>query len=86
MNIADTIGYLAASLTTASFLPQALRIWRNRETHAISLVMYAVFSCGVALWLLYGALVGSWPVLLANAVTLVLAVAILVMKIRYDRS
>lgn len=85
MPLTDAIGYLAALLTTGSFLPQALRVWRSRETHAISLAMYVAFSSGVALWLLYGLLAGSWPVLLANAVTLVLALAILVMKMRYER-
>ena len=85
MTITETIGYFAALLTTGSFLPQALRVWRSRETHAISLAMYAVFSSGVALWLVYGLLAISWPVVLANAVTLVLALAILVMKIRYQR-
>lgn len=85
MNPTDAIGYLAALFTTASFVPQALHIWRTRDTSAISLAMYAVFSTGVALWLAYGVLLESWPVLLANVVTLVLALSILVMKIRYER-
>lgn len=85
MTLTEAIGYFAALLTTGSFLPQAVRVWRSRETHAISLAMYVVFSSGVALWLLYGLLAGSWPVVLANAVTLVLALAILAMKICYER-
>jgi MtN3 and saliva related transmembrane protein len=85
MSPTDAIGYLAAILTTASFVPQALHIWRTRDARAISLGMYAVFSTGVALWLAYGILVGSWPVLLANLVTLAFALSILYMKIRYDR-
>lgn len=85
MNPTDAIGYLAAILTTASFVPQALHIWRTRDARAISLGMYAVFSTGVALWLAYGVLVGSWPVTLANVVTLFFALSILCMKIRYDR-
>ena len=85
MNPTEAIGYLAAILTTASFVPQALHIWRTRDARAISLGMYAVFSTGVALWLAYGILVGSWPVLLANLVTLAFALSILYMKIRYDR-
>ena len=85
MSPTEAIGYLAAILTTASFVPQALHIWRTRDARAISLGMYAVFSTGVALWLAYGILVGSWPVLLANLVTLAFALSILYMKIRYDR-
>ena len=85
MTPTEAIGYLAAILTTASFVPQALRIWRTRDARAISLGMYFVFSTGVALWLAYGILVGSWPVLLANLVTLFFALSILYMKIRYDR-
>jgi MtN3 and saliva related transmembrane protein len=85
MNPTEAIGYLAALLTTASFVPQALHIWRTRDARAISLGMYSVFSTGVALWLAYGVLVGSWPVTLANVVTLLFALSILFMKIRYDR-
>ncbi|NMG31285.1 SemiSWEET transporter [Aromatoleum evansii] len=85
MTATEAIGYLAALLTTASFVPQALHIWRTRDARAISLGMYAVFSTGVALWLAYGVLVGSWPVTLANVVTLFFALSILFMKLRYDR-
>lgn len=85
LSFVDAVGFLAAVLTTASFVPQAVRIWRTRETRGISLVMYAVFSTGVALWVVYGLLAPSWPVLAANLVTLVFALAILVMKVRYER-
>lgn len=79
----DLVGYLAASLTTLSFLPQALHTFRTRDVRGISLGMYTLFTAGVALWLAYGLLVAAWPVVAANAVTLVLALAILVMKLRY---
>lgn len=79
----DLIGYLAACLTTLSFLPQALHTFRTRDVRGISLGMYALFTGGVALWLVYGLLLGAWPIVLANAVTLGLALAILVMKLRY---
>jgi MtN3 and saliva related transmembrane protein len=79
----DVIGYLAACLTTLSFLPQAVHTFRTRDVSGISLGMYAMFTCGVALWLVYGVLAAAWPVVAANAVTLVLAVAILGMKLRY---
>jgi MtN3 and saliva related transmembrane protein len=79
----DLIGYVAACLTTLSFLPQALHTFRTRDVSGISLGMYALFNSGVALWLVYGLLIGAWPVVVANAVTLCLALAILVMKLRY---
>ncbi|MFN4359608.1 MAG: SemiSWEET transporter [Hylemonella sp.] len=81
--MSETIGYLAACLTTLSFLPQALHTFRTRDVSGISLGMYATFTTGVALWLVYGWLVSAWPVVAANAVTLLLALAILVMKLRY---
>lgn len=81
----DLIGYLAASLTTLSFLPQALHTFRTRDVSGISLGMYATFTTGVALWLVYGLLLGAWPLIAANGLTLLLALAILVMKLRYGR-
>lgn len=81
MNV-DLLGYAAAFLTTASFVPQAWKVIRTRETHALSLAMYVMFSSGVALWLAYGILLASWPLIAANCVTLLLALIILVMKLR----
>jgi MtN3 and saliva related transmembrane protein len=83
MNPIDSIGYLAATLTTLAFVPQALHTWRLRSARGISLGMYVVFTIGIALWLLYGVLLGAWPIILANAITLALALSILVMAIRY---
>jgi len=83
MSLADAIGYLAAFLTTCSFVPQAWLTLRTRDVSGISLSMYGVFTAGVALWLLYGWLTDAWPVVLANAVTLALASFILVMKWRF---
>lgn len=79
----DLIGYLAAILTTCSFVPQAWLTFRTRDVSGISLGMYSVFTTGVALWLAYGVLLGAWPIVVANAITLALAVAILAMKLRF---
>ncbi len=79
----DFLGYLAATLTTASFVPQALHTWRTRATAGISLGMYAIFTSGVALWLVYGVLIASWPLIVANAITLSLALFILLLKLRH---
>jgi len=81
----DLIGYLAASLTTLSFVPQAWHTFRTRDVRGISLGMYSVFTLGVALWLVYGLRVGAWPVVAANAITLLPASAILVMKLVFER-
>lgn len=83
MHWPNLIGYLAAILTTCSFLPQVWHTFRTRDVSGISLGMYLVFACGVALWLAYGVLMGAWPIVLANAITLALALAILAMKLRY---
>lgn len=81
----DLIGYFAALLTTAAFVPQAVKSWTSRDLSGISLSMYSLFTLGVALWLVYGIFIGSWPVILANAVTLALAGVVLTLKLRHHR-
>lgn len=82
MNL-EWFGYAAAVLTTSSFIPQAVMTIRSRSTRGISLAMYVIFTLGVGLWLVYGFALQSWPMILANTVTLVLAATILAMKIRF---
>jgi MtN3 and saliva related transmembrane protein len=82
----DLIGYIAACLTTCSFLPQAWLTFRTRDVSGISLGMYSAFTLGIALWLVYGLALKAWPVVAANTVTLVLALAILIMKLRFGRN
>ena len=81
LNHADWLGYVAATLTTVSFLPQAWLTFRTRNASGISLGMYAIFTLGVGLWLVYGLMLKAWPLIAANFVTLVLALAILGMKL-----
>lgn len=83
MTLPDFIGSTAATLTTIAFIPQAWKVWRTRHTADISMGMYVLFTIGVALWLAYGILIGSWPVILANSFTLALAGAVLAMKYRF---
>jgi MtN3 and saliva related transmembrane protein len=83
MSLTDFIGYVAAGLTTLSFVPQAWHTFTTRDVRGISLGMYSAFTIGIALWLVYGLLLGAWPIVLANGITLVLAAAILVMKLRF---
>jgi len=81
MSLAEAIGALAAVMTTLAFVPQALKVVWSRQTEAISLSMYVLFTTGVVLWGVYGLLTWQWPIIIANGVTLVLAAIILGMKI-----
>jgi MtN3 and saliva related transmembrane protein len=78
----ELLGYGAAVFTTASFIPQAVKIMSSRDTQSISVWMYAMFTTGVALWLIYGLMLRSPPIILANAITFVLSSAILFMKLK----
>lgn len=83
MNLSDSIGTVAATLTTISFVPQVWQVWRSKQTQDISLGMYSFFTLGVALWLVYGILMMAWPIIIANSITVLLAGAVLVMKLRF---
>ena len=86
ITLIDVVGLAAAGLTTISFVPQAWLSFKTRDVSGVSLGMYSVFTFGVALWLAYGLLLQAWPVVIANAITLVLALAILGMKLWYGRA
>lgn len=83
MNSSNLTGYLAAFLTTAAFIPQAYHSWKTRDLSGISLPMYSMFSLGVACWLIYGLTINSWPVIVANSITLLLACVVLLLKLRH---
>ena len=85
MTMLDWLGYGAAMLTTLSFVPQAWHTFQTRDVSGISLGMYSAFTLGVLLWLVYGVMLGAWPVIVANFVTLGLASCILVMKVVLGR-
>lgn len=82
MNL-EWLGFLAALLTTVAFVPQALKTLRTRDTSGISLGMYSVFTVGIACWFGYGLYLDSWPMILSNAVTFVLAAVILGLKLKH---
>lgn len=84
-NLMNAIGSTAAVCTTIAFLPQLIRVWRRKSADDISLVMFLLFSFGVFCWLIYGIGLNSMPIIVANAVTLALALAILGLKFRYAR-
>jgi MtN3 and saliva related transmembrane protein len=79
----NLLGYAAAALTTSAFAPQTFKTIRSRDTQGISLSMYLIFTIGISLWLVYGIVAGSWPLIVANAITLPLAATILALKLRY---
>jgi MtN3 and saliva related transmembrane protein len=79
----ELIGYLAATLTTAAFLPQVVQVWQSKSTKDLSLPTLLSFIAGVSMWLIYGLLLNSSPIIAANAVTLVLNLVILRFKLKY---
>ena len=81
--LTEAVGTAAALLTTMCWVPQAVRTIRLRDTRAISLPAQLAFGCGLALWLVYGLLIASWPLIVANVVSLGLVAIIVTMKLRY---
>jgi len=81
--LVNGIGTVGAALTTLCWLPQAVKIIRERDTRAISLPAYAAFAVGIAFWLVYGLAIVDWPLIGSNVVTLGLLVPILVLKVRH---
>lgn len=83
LDIGHIFGYLAAILTTLSFLPQTIKTIKEKNTEGISLLMYGMFTAGVFLWLVYGLFMRDIPIIVSNGVTFALAVTILILKIKY---
>ena len=77
------LGIMAGTLTTISFIPQVIKLYRTKDAKGLSIATFCLFSCGVFLWLVYGILIHEWPVILANGITLVLIFMIIIMRIRY---
>lgn len=83
MDITNILGFAAASLTTLAFLPQVIQVWRSRSTKDISLPMLVTFIAGITLWFIYGLRVNAAPIIIANAITLILNLAILRFKLKH---
>ncbi|MFH6603402.1 SemiSWEET family sugar transporter [Maribacter algicola] len=79
----EILGLVAAAITTSGFVPQVYKIWKEKSTHDISLNMYLLLTLGLTLWLIYGINIESWPVILANGITLILVLGIVALKIKY---
>lgn len=83
MEATDILGFVAGALTTIAFVPQVIKIWKSKHARDISMGTFAIFSMGVALWLWYGIQLGAVPIILANAITLLLSLTILFFKLKY---
>ena len=83
MPLASTFGFLGATLTTASFVPQVMKTWKYRQTKDISLLMYTLFAIGVFAWTIYGILLRETPLIIANGITFVFALVVLTLKIKH---
>lgn len=83
MTLSDLFGFAAATLTTASFAPQLVRIWRLKHAEGISVVTFSMFAVGILFWLVYGILQRAWPIIIANVLTLGLAIGIVVLTMRF---
>ena len=83
MVLTDFLGYVAGTLSTAAFIPQVWRTFRTKDVSGISLRMYGIFTLGIAVWLAYGIVLRQPPMMVANSLSLVLACAVLVMKLKY---
>jgi MtN3 and saliva related transmembrane protein len=83
LDLTSILGFVAAFCTTISFVPQTIRVIKTRHTKDLSLAMYSMFNFGIILWLIYGVLINAWPIIVANVITLVLTLIILVLKIKY---
>jgi MtN3 and saliva related transmembrane protein len=73
----EELGFIAATLTTTAFIPQAYKVYKTKQTDGLSVLLFAMFSAGVALWLIYGLLSSQLPIIIANIITLPLALYIL---------
>jgi len=77
------VGFIAGALTTASFIPQALKIWREKSANEVSFLMYVIISTGIFLWFIYGIEIYSLPIILANGISFIISITILVGKIKF---
>jgi MtN3 and saliva related transmembrane protein len=83
MDVVEIFGSIGAACTTLSFVPQVLQIWKTKSAKDVSLPMYLMFILGVICWLVYGLMLNAWPIIIANVVTSMLALAVVIMKLRW---
>ncbi len=81
--LVKNLGYIAGFFTTIAFLPQVLKVWRTKSTKDISIWMFLIFTTGVFLWLIYGLMIINYSLIIANTITLILSISILIAKILF---
>ena len=86
METTNWIGFVAGTLTTIAFLPQLQRTWRTKSADDMSLAMLLIFTTGVFLWLIYGLYLTAWPIIITNAITFILTLTIMVLKLKYQKT
>ncbi len=85
MDSVTALGLVAAALTTSSFIPQVAKVWRTKSADDLSYGMFGFYSLGIWLWLIYGLLLRDLPLIIANGITFLFSMTILLLKLRYDR-
>ena len=80
---AELLGYIAAFCTTVAFVPQVVKTYKSKSAASLSLGMFLFFTGGIVLWLIYGIMINEYPIIVANVVTLILAVTLIYFKLRY---
>ena len=83
MDFVDIIGFVAGACTTIAFLPQVIKVWKTKHTKDLSLGLFSLFLVGILMWMFYGVVVGSLPIIMANFITFIFVFILLVFKIRY---
>jgi MtN3 and saliva related transmembrane protein len=83
MSMVEIIGSVGATCTTLAFVPQVLQIWKTRSAKDVSLPMYITFMVGIICWFTYGLMLNAWPIIVANIITFALALAVILMKLRW---
>ena len=86
LNYIDFVGFLAAFLTTIAFLPQLYKTWKTKSADDVSLIMLIVFLTGLICWIIYGLKINSVPILIANIITFIFNLSILILKINYSKT
>lgn len=83
MDIISILGFAAGTLTTIAFIPQVIKVYQTKETRDISLMMYVMLAAGLMLWLIYGFLLKSWPIILSNIIALIANIYLIYLKLKY---
>ena len=85
MNGTDILGYAAGAITSLTFLPQVIKTWREKSAKDVSLLMFIIAAINEVMWIVYGALLDNWVIILTNAIVLSMSLIMIFLKLRYNR-